>query len=228
MNIATITSRQINRMIMLAATHIKTSFFFISLFPAMYFREACWLLIAFTYASVPVASTAPVLSTILTEAAFRTDKEAILIENNRPPIITRKRHTPKIAPIPEKIYITEEELNSAYIKHSKITHSKIQKCTIKNQEETIISTKQLYRDILIDILKHTPRQILETTTLNVKKTDENGKNGYRWCDELGMSYRNRNATETLKEILKKVKLNNFTIELEIKLKPGNVIYFRTE
>jgi len=43
-----------------------------------------------------------------------------------------------------------------------------------------------------------------------------------------MSFQNKDATGTLKEILNMVKVNKFTIELSIKLETGRIVHFKTE
>ena len=72
------------------------------------------------------------------------------------------------------------------------------------------------------------QKILQTTTFNLKSTIENGENSYKWCDDIQMSFQNKDAKGTLKEILKMVKVNNFSINLTIKLKTGRIIHFKIE
>ena len=57
------------------------------------------------------------------------------------------------------------------------------------KEDEIISTKKKYRSVLLDLWKFMPTQrILQTSTFNFKMTNENGKNGYKWCDDIKMSF----------------------------------------
>ena len=124
---------------------------------------------------------------------------------------------------PKKQYITENELNTI-----KITHSKIIECLIKKCDE-VISKNKSYRSILIDIWKHMPSQkILQTSTFNLKLKNENGEKGYIWCDDISMSFQNKDARGTLKEILNMVKVNNLTINLSIKLDTDRVVHFKIE
>ena len=124
---------------------------------------------------------------------------------------------------PKKQYITENEL-----KLTKITHSNIEECLIKKDDE-IISTKKKYRSALVDIWKYMPAQkILQTSTFNFKLTNENGEKGYKWCDDIHMSYQNKNAKGTLMEIIKMVKVNKFTLNLSIQLKTSQIIHFKIE
>ena len=124
---------------------------------------------------------------------------------------------------PKKQYITENELIM-----TKITYSTIEECLIK-KDNVIISTNTNYRPILVDIWKTIPTQkILQNTTFNFKLTNENGDKGYKWCDDINMSFQNKDATGTLKEILNMVKVNKLTIRLSIKLESGNIIHFKIE
>ena len=123
----------------------------------------------------------------------------------------------------KKQYMTENELNM-----TQITHSTIEECLIKKEEETI-SINTSYRSVLVDIWKSMPTQkILQTTTFNFKLTKENGEKGYKWCDDIHMSFQNKDATGTLKEILNMVKVNKLTIKLSIKLETGRIVHFKIE
>jgi hypothetical protein len=124
---------------------------------------------------------------------------------------------------PKKQYMTENEL-----KMTQITRSTIKECIIKKEEATI-STNTSYRSVLVDIWKSMPtQQILQTTTFNFKLTNEIGEKGYKWCDDIRMSFQNKDAKGTLKEILNMVKVNKFTIELSIELETGRIVHFKIE
>ena len=129
---------------------------------------------------------------------------------------------------PKKKYITEDDL----IMNTQIKHSTIEECLIK-QKEKIISTKKNYKGVLVDIfifmLKSMPAQnIIDTTKFNLKLTNEKGENGSKWRDDIKMSFQNKDASETLKEILRMIKVNNLTINLCIKLETGRIVYFKKE
>ena len=122
---------------------------------------------------------------------------------------------------PKTQYITENELNM-----TQITNSKIESCIIK-KEGTNISTNKSYRSVLVDVWKSmSPNKILQTTTFNFKLTKETGKKGYRWCDDIRMSFQSKDAKGTLKEILNMVKVNKLTIDLLIKLETGRIVHFK--
>lgn len=123
---------------------------------------------------------------------------------------------------PKNIYITEEEFNETIISNSTIL-----KCLIKDEENNIISNKLKYRPILNDIWISMPTQkILQTTTFNMKLTDENGKNGYNYIPTLKISIQGKDAKNTMKEIIKMVKLNNYSLDISIELKTKKIINFK--
>lgn len=120
--------------------------------------------------------------------------------------------------------MTENELNM-----TQITHSTIEECVIKKEEENISTSKSCYRSVLVNIWKSMPAQkILQTTTFNFKLTNENGEKGYKWCNDINMSFQNKDATGTLREILNMVKVNKLTIKLSIKLETGRIVHFKID
>ena len=128
----------------------------------------------------------------------------------------------KLILTPIREYITQDELNKMPIAHSVILG-----CLIKKRGGEIISKKTSYRGVLVDILKVVlPKDILLKTTLNIKLTNENREKGYQWCDDIRMSFQNKDATGTLREILNMVRVIDFTIELSIKLKTGRIVHFK--
>ena len=122
---------------------------------------------------------------------------------------------------PKKNYITEEEFNRTILLSSKILS-----CIVKNGEE-IISNKTKYQAILTDIWKSMPTQkIVQTTSFNMKLTNEKGINGYKWSSELKMSIQRKDANHTMKEVIKMIKLNNYSIEISILLNTGKTINYK--
>lgn len=119
---------------------------------------------------------------------------------------------------PKPAVITEEEL----LPH--LTNSKIMECTIKHRDETISSNTK-YRSLLIDIWKSMPTQkILQTTTFNFKLTNEK-LNGYEWCEPLRMSFQNKCANGSFKEILRMLEVNQYTIRIRLQLSTGKIVLF---
>ena len=138
------------------------------------------------------------------------------IENYTQEIINRE-----LILTPKKQYMTDNELNM-----TPFAYSTIEECIIKKEEENI-STNTSYRSVLVDIWKSMPTQkILQTTTFNFKLTNETGEKGYKWCDDIHMSFQSKDATGTLKEIVNMVKVNKLTIELSIKLETGEMRHYK--
>jgi len=122
---------------------------------------------------------------------------------------------------PKEIYISEDEFNRIILNSSKILS-----CIVKNGEE-IISKKTKYLAILIDIWKSMPTQkIFQTTTFNIKLTNQYGLNGYKWCPELKFSIQYRDSKYTMKEVLNMIKLNNYTILIMLRLVTGQIIKYK--
>ena len=69
-------------------------------------------------------------------------------------------------------------------------------------------------------------KILQETTFNFKLSNENGYNGYLWCEDINMSFQNKDAKNTIIEILKMIKVNNYYIDLIIKLQTGKIINYK--
>lgn len=122
---------------------------------------------------------------------------------------------------PKESYITEDEFNRTILNSSKILD-----CIVKNEED-IISNKLKYRSILDDIWVSMPVQkILQTTTFNMKLTNENGLNGYKWSPKLNLSIQSKDSKHTMKEILNMIKVNNYSIKITIQLETNTIIKFK--
>ena len=101
----------------------------------------------------------------------------------------------------------------------------IVECEVKKEEE-IITTKKRYISILIDIWKTMPKQkILQTSTFKFILATERCPKDYCWCDDINMSFETNEVKEIFKEILNMVKVNNYSINLTIKLETGKIIHF---
>ena len=106
------------------------------------------------------------------------------------------------------------------------THSKILKCKIwKNNK--IITEKNTYRRILIDIWKHMPLQkILKNTSFKIKLTNSNNNiQGYNYVPSLKFLFQNKNSNGTFNEICNLIELNKYNIYIEIKLNNNKYIKY---
>ena len=123
---------------------------------------------------------------------------------------------------PIYIIVNETELLSKEFNNSKINY-----CIIKDNNDDIVSNdKNKWFLILKDIYKSSPTStILQNTTFNIKLTNENGNKGYEWCPEVNMSIQRKDANGTLKEIIKMIKINNYKIDIVIKLQSNELIKF---
>lgn len=122
---------------------------------------------------------------------------------------------------PKQNYITEDELSRTLLTKSTITD-----CIVRNGEE-IISEKRKYRSVLDDIWKSMPTQkILQTTTFNMKLTDEKGVHGYNWCPTLHMSIQGKDSNNSMKEIIHMIKVNKYSMKISIQLETGKIVLFK--
>lgn len=117
-----------------------------------------------------------------------------------------------------------EEIKKTIKQHS-FLKSKILKCEVKNNDKIITDAKK-YRTILDKIwLTMTSQQIQNTTTFNVKPTYEVGIDGYKWNSKLNLSVQNKDAKGTFREIINMIKINGYSIEIDIELKSGKILNF---
>jgi hypothetical protein len=117
-----------------------------------------------------------------------------------------------------------EDIKTTIKKHN-FLKSKILKCEVKNNDKIITNDKK-YRTILDKIWQTmTPQQIQNTTTFNVKPTYEVGIDGYFWNSKLNLSVQNKDAKSTFREIINMVKINGYSIEIDIELKSGKILNF---
>ena len=115
-------------------------------------------------------------------------------------------------------YNTESELLTTCLKKSTILN-----CIIKSGE-TIISTNKRYLSILVDIWSTMEKQkISDNTTFNFLLLNVNGDKGYNWNDKIKMSVQNKDANGSIKEIINMIKLNNYIMEIKIKIKNGKIL-----
>lgn len=121
----------------------------------------------------------------------------------------------------EEDYLTDDELIDDEIDY---TSSSIEECKVVNKEGVLVSDNKKFRGILVDIWKTMEKQeILENTTFKFKNGNKRGVKGYNWFEEINMSFQNRDANATLKEIIYFVKINNYAIDLSITLRTGETV-----
>lgn len=110
------------------------------------------------------------------------------------------------------------------------TKSVVSFCEIRNTgvntwaNKTVSSGRVKYKHILVDLFASLPAQkLLQDTSFNMKLTDEHGKNGYWWCSQIHMSVQSKDATNTLREIVRLSIQNKYEVEMEVELQSGELV-----
>ena len=123
--------------------------------------------------------------------------------------------------IPKGYVTTIEELKNYSYKYCKILE-----CNIRNKNN-LISEEIKTKNILIDIWTSMDKtKMIEHSTFNFSDSNENDKKGYRWNERLQMSFQSKSATDSLHEIYKMVEINNYMIDISIRLENGTIIYYK--
>jgi len=143
--------------------------------------------------------------------------ECIRIENIDQYTLTFRDNTLVLTPIEERpqLITSVEEFRRDH----DVTSSKIESCTIHTKHGEIVSVSKLgYFPILKSIWRTMPvPKIFQNTRFNIKLTHEDTL-GYVWDDTLKMSVQCKDANESLKEIMEMILLNNYTLDMYIRLK----------
>ncbi len=104
-------------------------------------------------------------------------------------------------------------------------HSTIDHCTIKHKAtgEEISTGKKNFKHVLIDVFATMPIPLLcQVTNFNLsKKYDMHGEKGYYWNEQLGLSIQGKDATATMREIVRLVELNEYSLDIVLKLFDGS-------
>ncbi len=94
-----------------------------------------------------------------------------------------------------------------------LTYSKVISCIINNNKLRNLS----YRGILIHVLQNMNRKtMLEQFSFNYSLKNMNSVGGYYWCKNLKISFQAKGAQHTLKEIIRLVYINNWSLKIKIK------------
>ncbi len=94
-----------------------------------------------------------------------------------------------------------------------LTYSKVISCIINNNKLRNLS----YRGILIHVLQNMNRKtMLEQFSFNYSLKNMNSVGGYYWCKDLKISFQAKGAQHTLKEIIRLVYINNWSLKIKIK------------
>jgi len=124
---------------------------------------------------------------------------------------------------PKIKYITKDKIRDISLNGSTVLSCNI----VDTQSNNIDIHKLNYNHILTQIWYKMPIQLLlKETTFNYKLGNQNKINGYLYDDNLQFSYQRKDATNTMKEIIKMIELNHFKLDIKIKLKNNNIIHFK--
>ncbi len=117
-----------------------------------------------------------------------------------------------------------KKINTHEIFKKDLTFSKILDCLIDNKKPERLT----YRNILINVLKKMSKQnILKLSSFNFKEEKVYDDNGHNWCEDIQLSIQNKDATNTLKEIIRLCEINKFSLLLKIQLSTKEIITYRS-
>ncbi len=117
-----------------------------------------------------------------------------------------------------------KKINTNEIFKKDLTFSKILDCVIDNKKPE----RMTYRNILINILKKMSKEnILKLSSFNFKEEKVYSDNGYKWCEDIQLSIQDKDATKTLKEIIRLCEINKFSLLLKIQLSTKEIITYRS-
>jgi hypothetical protein len=120
----------------------------------------------------------------------------------------------------EPCFITEEKLLRCNLGSSTIIN-----CVVKDSEGDVISGgKNKYQPILTDIWNNmTKLEVTDNTSFSVTETT---KKNYSYNKKHGFYYLGKNADGVIEEMIKMIKLNNFSMNIKIELREGELINFK--
>ena len=117
----------------------------------------------------------------------------------------------RIQPFVDEATLFENDLSRSHITECKFNNNVVH---IRN-----------YNQLLICIYYSSNMETLfQNTILNIMQ-DEFYEKGFRYYDFLGISIQGANTRRLLKEIINITKIQNFKLELKIKLKNNEIIRF---
>lgn len=161
------------------------------------------------------------LATKLHEAALNaTAKECEASEHNKVRAARTRavmEHLGLIMPTAS----TPEELAAIDFRSSTIVSCRVCRVTGTDKATTVISEQTKYAAILVDVwATMCAQKVLQNTSFNFKLTDEHGAKGFHWSDALRMSFQRKDATATMREIMRMVELNGYEMDMTVRLGHG--------
>ena len=90
-----------------------------------------------------------------------------------------------------------------------------------DKEATVISEQTKYAAVLVDVwASMCAQKVLQNTSFNFKLTDEHGVKGFHWNGTLRMSFQRKDATATMREIMRMVEVNRYEMDMTVRLGHG--------
>jgi len=128
----------------------------------------------------------------------------------------------------EAIIIPKPNLISASMEqmlHTDYSHSQIEKCSMNG-----VNIKCKYRYVLLKMWElYGLDNAIKRTTFSIiqQKIGLDNEEGYRWNEQLQISYRCENANKTMQEILHICDIGEIKMDIYIRLKNGSIIHYIT-
>ena len=125
--------------------------------------------------------------------------------------------------------------NYNLLKNTNFYYSEIIALKVKDINNNVISeNRKKYQTVLKDIWSTMRKEfLLDNTTYNMREIDENNEDIINESDlsrviitNLSVSIRGKDAKGAIKEIIKLVKLNNYSIEMYLKLRNSDIFYYK--
>lgn len=136
-------------------------------------------------------------------------------------LYTIEFHNNTLILVPKMRHLTSDDVMSMMFTYSKIVQSTIKKTDSKPTPTIVSNGRTSYRSVLLDVFASLPRPL--PTHFKVLTGNMHGVNGYQWCKELDLSIPSKSATDTLREVVRLVQCNKYSLDMEIELQSGERI-----
>jgi 2C-methyl-D-erythritol 2,4-cyclodiphosphate synthase len=114
-----------------------------------------------------------------------------------------------------------KSIGEGQLLEKELSGMKIVKCKINNIDINLYT----FRAIIINLYHQVNRNILlQTKTLNISQEEKN-ENGFKYYPSLKISVQYADSPKTLKAIITIIKLQNYNMEMTLKLKNKNEINY---
>ena len=112
-----------------------------------------------------------------------------------------------------------KSIGEGQLLEKELSGMKIVKCKINNIDINLYT----FRAIIINLYHQVNRNILlQTKTLNISQEEKN-ENGFKYYPSLKISVQYADSPKTLKAIITIIKLQNYNMEMTLKLKNDEIV-----